>query len=276
MSSKNVPRVKVEPVDLSNTKSAAVDVFATSIFRPENIFFSLSSSSSEYNSSPEGTSPVNVTAEGPSFYTQPRPPSLVSPTVDSAQPTPLISNTAIRLLQLVQNTFATSPIQARVLEYKVTPIESPVVCACRVPRGYRIMSDAGDADDETLYDDRSDSLSDNGTEEAVQLVQDSDLVDAGAISLTDIARSMVNEPLDSTMTEAEVALVMNSSVNTKEYEKNKKGIEARFFDTIERYGSNLLKQLTRYAMDGFRQERLFYIKWRGEKTDEKKFILKSA
>jgi len=138
------------------------------------------------------------------------------------------------------------------------------------------MSDAGDADDETLYDDRSDSLSDNGTEEAVQLVQDSDLVDAGAISLTDIARSMVNEPLDSTMTEAEVALVMNSSVNTKAYEKNKKGIEARFFDTIERYGSNLLKQLTRYAMDGFRQERLFYIKWRGEKTDEKKFILKSA
>jgi hypothetical protein len=103
------------------------------------------------------------------------------------------------------------------------------------------MSDADDADHETMYDDRSDILSDNGTEEAVELVAVSDLVDAASILLTDIARSMVNEPLDSTMSEAEVALVINSSVNTKEYERNKKGIEARFFDTIEKYGSNLLK-----------------------------------
>jgi hypothetical protein len=199
------------------------------------------SSSSEYYSSPEGTSPVKVTAEGPFFYTQPSPPSSVSPTVDSAHPTPLISNTAIHLLQLGPNTFATSPIEARVLDYKETPIESPVVCASCVPRGYRIMSDADDADHETMYDDRSDILSDNGTEEAVELVAVSDLVDAASILLTDIARSMVNEPLDSTMSEAEVALVINSSVNTKEYERNKKGIKARFFDTIEKYGSNLLK-----------------------------------
>jgi hypothetical protein len=132
------------------------------------------------------------------------------------------------------------------------------------------MLDADDADDETLYDDGSESLSNNGTEQGVNLVQDSKLVDAANISLMDIARSIINDPMDHTMTEAEVALVIKSSVNTKEYEKNKKGIEARFFDTIERYGNNLLKQLTRFAMDGCRQERIFYIKLRGEKTEKKK------
>jgi hypothetical protein len=102
-----VPHVKVEPVNLSNNKSATIDVFSTSIFRQENIFFPLLLSSSEYNSSPEGTSPVNVTEQGPLFYTQPSPPSSVSPTVDSTLTTPLVSNTAISLLQLGKNTFAT-------------------------------------------------------------------------------------------------------------------------------------------------------------------------
>jgi len=278
MSSINVPRVKdeqyvlrvkVEPVNLSNNKSAIIDVFSTSIFRPENIFFPTLSSSSEYSSSPEGTSPVNVTQQVPLFYTQPSPPSLVSPAVDSTLTTPVVSNTVISLLQLGKYTFATSPIEARVLEYKPTPVESPGMCTCRVPHGYQLMSDAENEDDQTLYDDGSDSLSDNGTEQGVNLVQDSELVDVSNISLMEIARSMVNDPMGSTMTEAEVALVMNASVNTKEYEKNKKGIEAHFFDTIERYGSKKLQQLTRFAMDGFKQERIFYIKLRGGKLRRK-------
>jgi len=68
-------------------------------------------------------------------------------------------------------------------------------------------------------------------------------------------------------------LIMNSTVNTKQYEKNRNGVKARFFDTLEKFGGEMLRPLMLFAMDGFKKNRLFYIKLRGEKMQEKRFIL---
>jgi hypothetical protein len=99
------------------------------------------------------------------------------------------------------------------------------------------------------------------------------IVPVAEFNITDLARSLLDDSSDLHISAEEAILIANSSVNTKKYEKNKKGVEARFFDTLEKYGGNELKKLTSYANDGFRCERLFYIMLRGEKTEEKRFVL---
>jgi hypothetical protein len=49
-------------------------------------------------------------------------------------------------------------------------------------------------------------------------------------------------------------------------------LKSVFFDTIEKYGGVHLKPLTLYAANSYRTERLFYIKLRGERTEDKRFI----
>jgi len=66
---------------------------------------------------------------------------------------------------------------------------------------------------------------------------------------------------------------MKASVNTKEYERSQRGVESCFFDTLEKYGGDGLCQLMLYDNDSFKQERIFYIKLRGERSEEKRFIL---
>jgi len=99
------------------------------------------------------------------------------------------------------------------------------------------------------------------------------IVSSSAFDLTALAKSVFDEVNDPHLTEEENLLVMSSSVNTKKYEKSKRGVEQRFFDTIEKFGGEHLHKLTYYAEDGFTKERLFYIKLRGEKSQEKHFIL---
>jgi hypothetical protein len=99
------------------------------------------------------------------------------------------------------------------------------------------------------------------------------IVSSSAFDLTALAKSVFDEVNDPHLTEEENLLVMSSSVNTKKYEKSKRGVEQRFFDTIEKFGGEHLRKLTYYAEDGFTKERLFYIKLRGEKSQEKHFIL---
>jgi len=131
-------------------------------------------------------------------------------------------------------------------------------------------------EDCTLYNDDSDAETLPDTEALMatdQIMDASNVVDADAINLTEIAMGILDDSTDTTLDAGELSLIINSTVNTKQYEKNKKGIEQRFFDTVEKFGGPLLQLLTRYAQDGYKKERIFYIKLRGDKSEEKRFIL---
>jgi hypothetical protein len=55
-------------------------------------------------------------------------------------------------------------------------------------------------------------------------------------------------------------LIKGSTVNTKRYGKTKKGVEMRFFDTIEQYGGPQLQKLLtiKKNKNKIETERLFY------------------
>jgi hypothetical protein len=93
-----------------------------------------------------------------------------------------------------------------------------------------------------------------------ELPSEDDCINPDTIDLSAIAQSMFDSKSDANYSEEETAVIMNSTVNTKQYEKNRSGIEARFFDTVEKFGGDSLKPLTLFARDGFRKNRLFYIK----------------
>jgi hypothetical protein len=197
----------------------------------------------------------------------------------------LRSNTALTLLQLGHLTGARSPLRSKLLDYS-SPIssiggwgnfdqESPFPVKSRIPSRFIIMEDDY-VDDCTLYNDDSDAETLEDTEallETDQLLDASTVVDADTVNLTEIARGIVDDSLDSTLDASELSLIVNSSVNTKQYKKNKKGIEQRYFDTVDKFGGPLLQMLTRFGQDGYKKERLFYIKLRGDKSEEKRFIL---
>ncbi len=194
----------------------------------------------------------------------------------------MISNTALTLLQLGGLTCARSPLLGRVLNYPSPRVsgsstikwekeDSPFPVKTRVPFKFRIMEE--DNDECTIYDEETDTETVEGDSNQQVTFGADDLLDPNSVSLTDIAKGMVNDADDSTMDASELALILNSSVNTKQYEKNKKGIEHRFFDTLDKFGGPLLRTLTKFAHDGFKKERLFYIKLRGDKSEEKRFIL---
>jgi hypothetical protein len=101
-----------------------------------------------------------------------------------------------------------------------------------------------EVDDCTLYNDDSDAETLQDTEALMatdQVMDASNVVDADTINLTEIARGIVDDSTDTTLDAGELSLIINSSVNTKQYEKNKKGIEQRFFDTVEKFGGPCCK-----------------------------------
>jgi hypothetical protein len=89
-------------------------------------------------------------------------------------------------------------------------------------------------------------------------------------SLDDIALGL-EESIS--LTKEEEDLVSNSLVNTKTYEDSNKGIEMRFFDTIEKYGSQQLKLLLQETTSNFEKDKRFYFMLRGEKETPKQKIL---
>jgi hypothetical protein len=199
--------------------------------------------------------------------------------------TPVTSNTVLSLLQLGCITKAISPIRCTVLNYPspvqsgatVEPSEanSPFPVCCRVPYGYRVMEDESDAES-TLYNEESDAPTDDDEAVLGGSEVDCDLIDPNNVSLMKITKSVSDAAAVMELNDTELSAILHSTVNTKQYEKNKKGMEQRFFDTIDRFGGSLLQQLTKYAMDGFKRERLFYIKLRGDKTAEKHYILNTC
>ena len=132
------------------------------------------------------------------------------------------------------------------------------------------------AEDDTLPDyaeSDSDSMATEDTDTTKNVVPPENLLSSQHVSLSDLARSLHDDRNDPHISNEERDLIMNACVNTKEYEKSRRGVESRFFDTLENYGGDSLRQLTLYDLDEFKQERIFYIKLRGERCDEKRFIL---
>jgi hypothetical protein len=145
---------------------------------------------------------------------------------DSAGATPVISNTALTLLQLGGLTSARSPLLGRVLNYptprvsgsstiKCTKEDSPFPLRTRVPFKFRIMEEEND--ECTIYDEETDTETVEGDLDVQDTFGADDLLDPNSVSLTDIAKEMVNDADDSTMDASELALILNSSVNTKQY-----------------------------------------------------------
>jgi hypothetical protein len=66
---------------------------------------------------------------------------------------------------------------------------------------------------------------------------------------------------------------MESTVNSRVYEKSRNGVEKRFIDTISKYGSESMKQLTLFCDDCFMKERVFYVTLHGKGSEVKRFIL---
>jgi len=152
-----------------------------------------------------------------------------------------------------------------------TEEDSPFPIKTHVPFKFRIMEE--DNDECTIYDEETDTETVEDDLGVQDTFEPDDLLDPNSVSLTDIAKGMVNDADDSTMDASELALILNSSVNTILYKKNKKGIEHRFFDTLDKFGGPLLRTLTKFSHDGFKNERLFYVKLRGDKSEEKRFNL---
>jgi len=140
------------------------------------------------------------------------------------------------------------------------------------------MDDLGGAmcaDEATLpeyAESDSDSMATEDTTLTTAVIPAENIMSSQHVSLSDLARSLY-EDKDPHISTEERDLIMNASVNTKEYEKSRRGVESRFFDTLDQYGGDGLRQLTLYHIDGFKQERIFYIKLRGERSEEKRFIL---
>jgi len=72
-------------------------------------------------------------------------------------------------------------------------------------------------DECTIYDEETDTETVEGDLDVQDTFGADDLLDPNSVSLTDIAKEMVNDADDSTMDASELALILNSSVNTKQY-----------------------------------------------------------
>jgi hypothetical protein len=142
-----------------------------------------------------------------------------------------------------------------------------------------VMDDVGGpmcGEEETLpeyAESDSDTMGTEDTTSTTVVVPAENIMSSQQVSLSDLARSLYEDKDDPHISMEERDLIMKASVNTKEYEKSRRGVESRFFDTLDKYGGDGLRQLTLYDYDGFKQERIFYIKLRGERSEEKRFVL---
>jgi hypothetical protein len=129
-----------------------------------------------------------------------------------------------------------------------TPITKP-----RVRSKYRIMADD---DSSSVFEDFSDTASLYNKEDDTNIIASNNTV-----NLSDMAKILVEDTSNTfNLSDAEQQLVSNSTVNTKKYEKTKNGVEQRFFDTIEKYGNETLKQLLPFETrnNGIKHDRIFF------------------
>jgi hypothetical protein len=176
--------------------------------------------------------------------------------------TPLCSNLSTAIFPPFGSVDKLSPIKCSVLPFHLavdsletdcdlsTAIQDP-----RVPKGYRIMKDEHSAtssivedDDDATFPDylESEDDVDGGTVVSSSRCTDQ-VVPITNLNITDLTRSLMDDSCDPHISAEEAVLIANSSVNTKKYEKNKKGVESRFFDMLEKFGGDQLKKLTSYA-----------------------------
>jgi hypothetical protein len=203
-------------------------------------------------------------------------------TSNSNGTTPLHSNCVSASIKFTKKSnYLISPINCTKLTYSqvediaVSVVDSsPVVCRGTVAKGYQIMDD----DEEYSFVEYPDSEVEgdvslcNGSTGPAACESDVS-VDLDSLNLNDIAKGIVDDASDPNISEAELSLILNSSVNTRAYDKSRGGVETRFFDTIKSFGGDSLKALVSFADDGFMKERVFYIKLHGERSEVKRFIL---
>jgi len=176
--------------------------------------------------------------------------------------TPLCSNLSTAIFPPFGSVDKLSPIKCSVLPFHLAVesfnfhtyihtdcnLSTAIQVPC-VPKGYRIMEDEHSATSSIVEDD------DDAT--FLDYVESEDDVDGGTVvssswctdqvvpitdlNITDMARSLLDDSCDPHISAKEAVLIANSSVNTKKYEKNKKGVESRFFDTLEKFGGDQLK-----------------------------------
>ncbi len=176
--------------------------------------------------------------------------------------TPLCSNLSTAIFPPFGSVDKLSPIKCSVLPFHlaVDSLEtdcdlSTAIQVPSVPKGYRIMEDEHSAtssivedDDDATFPDylESEDDVDGGTVVSSSRCTDQ-VVPITDLNITDLTRSLMDDSCDPHISAEEAVLIANSSVNTKKYEKNKKGVESRFFDTLEKFGGDQLKKLTSYA-----------------------------
>jgi hypothetical protein len=231
-----------------------------------------SSSSSSSSSSGSPNNPASTAYQVPFHLPIPGSGSSSNNSMSTTHTTPVISNTALAHLQAGRFSSTASPLFGKVLKY---PSPSTIV-NCRV-KG--IMDEPlsevvkeGNDDDVTVLSEGWDEVTNDGVVPDEHMRNEA-LIDPSNFSLTTICQGMVNDVSDGSLMESELQLIQNATVNTKQYERNKKGIEERFFDTVYTFGGPLLQPLTLFCLDGFKKERLFYVKLRGDKSEDKWFIL---
>jgi hypothetical protein len=131
------------------------------------------------------------------------------------------------------------------------------------------------SDDESSgYESVSEASADNNDDANTNASsKDADDVSKVSISLSDIAISLHQDSNALNLSKEEENLITDSIVNTKKYEKIKNGVENRFFDTIDKYGSPELKKLLVQHTTPFKSDKLFYFLLREKRTEEKRLIL---
>jgi hypothetical protein len=87
------------------------------------------------------------------------------------------------------------------------------------------------------------------------------------LKINDLAAQLLSEGNKCfNLSKEEERMIAGSSVNRKKYGKSKEGVETRFFETIEHYGSAELKKLLTMGTPGpgMLPERVFYSMLRGD------------
>jgi hypothetical protein len=192
--------------------------------------------------------------------------------------TPLCSNRSFQTAWSLVQERDPSPIPCTVLPF-LSQNTSPIplsIPACSVSIDCHSQSTMDDEEASLLQYVDSDN-EDGTTEDSVSVdnetISSYVVINSDDVNVLDTAKLVFEEGIDVAALEEEQFLLLNSTVNMKAYEKNKKGIEECFFDKLEKFVGTHLKKLALYAEDGFRKERLFYIKLHRDRREEKRFIL---
>jgi hypothetical protein len=197
--------------------------------------------------------------------------------VSSTTATPISSNLTSILIETTIQTTENSPLNCTVLQYSSTTdmAETASVQLDESESASNQVNPDDSVDDDDDLSPYEDSDEEGHSEVVLQeddaTIAPESILNAESVDITVLAKSLFTEE-DPHISAEEQELIINSSVNTKQYEKTKRGIEQHFFDTIDKFGGVHLRPLSIYADDGFTKEHIFYNKLRGEKTEEKRFL----